>query len=145
MVGEREQIEQDLRTQSKELLSATQETVELSIKAADKAEAAADNADGIRADHDDFIERHATELEVRDERVRAIEERESQERARRGRFDKELRAEIDQVIERLAQVEQAGKRPDGEDDVIDLTDAAAPRGWQFERRARWEQPASEQS
>ena len=132
-----ESVEADLREQAKELLSATEETLELSIKAADKAEFAADSADGVRADHEDFVEGHLEVIDAQSERIALIEAQDELERTRSREVDIEFRDEIGELFERLAGVERAVADSAKDDDVIDLPEAEEPTGWQFERRGRW--------
>ena len=132
-----ESVEADLREQAKELLSATEETLELSIKAADKAEFAADSADGVRADHEDFVEGHLEVIDAQSERIALIEAQDELERTRSREVDIEFRDEIGELFERLAGVERAVADSAKHDDVIDLPEAEEPTGWQFERRGRW--------
>ena len=140
-----EAVESDLREQSKALLSATEETLELSIKAADKAESAADNADGIRADHEDHIAAYLEEHEAQTERLNVLEEHDVSEGQRRRTVDKKFRTEIDQLVERLNHVERSVAEHSDPADIIDLPEPEAPGSWQFERRGRWGHSEAEQS
>ena len=143
---------------SVELRSAIEESQEMSIKAADKAESAADHVDGLRADHDSEVETNKereAELVSQLRRVSAIEEREAYERNRQRRMSEAQRHEFQQLVERLAEVERAleeryadqGSGSDNEDRelVIDLRREHAPPTWQFERRRTPRTPPAEHS
>ena len=143
LVAQIEAIEVDLREQAKALLVATEETLELSIKAADKAESAADNADSIRADHDVEVSLLREELAAERERYEVIEAARRVERRKQEDRSVSFREEIDELVGRLTRLEHD---LDGTDEVIDLRERAPDhRGWQFERRSRWGSSSVEQS
>ena len=156
LVNKLDVIETDLQKQSRALLDAAEETVELAIKAADKAESAADNADGIRADHDAALDANREEFDSHSERIELIEERETVERRDLIEVDRGFREEIETLVERLVDVERAvaeGPVPDRPTpkppkppkppvkgkggNLIDLREPEAEKDRKFKRRGRW--------
>ena len=156
LVNKLDVIETDLQKQSRALLDAAEETVELAIKAADKAESAADNADGIRADHDAALDANREEFDSHSERIELIEERETVERRDLIEVDRGFREEIETLVERLVDVERAVAESPAPDrptpkppkppkppvkgkggNLIDLREPEAEKDRKFKRRGRW--------
>ena len=135
--------------------SAIEESQEMSIKAADKAESAADHVDGLRADHDSEAESNKARnqyLIEQLERIDSIEEREGYERNRQRRIVDRQDDEFAKLVERLAEVERALEEQQSEpsqdvqeEAVIDLRPEHAPPTWQFERRRTPRTPPAEKS